>query len=42
MDLWQIPVHLDEHQTELSIRPEVPRETKSRAAQRTKLAESDS
>ena len=23
LDLWQIPVHLDEHQTELSIRTEV-------------------
>ena len=42
LDLWQIPINLDEHQAELDIRPEVQRKTKSRAAQRTKLAESGS
>ena len=42
LDLWQIPIHLDEHQAELSIRPEEPRKSKSRAAQRTKLAKSGS
>jgi hypothetical protein len=42
LDLWQIPIHLDEHQIELSIRPETQVKRKSRAAQRTKLAESGS
>ena len=42
LDLWQIPIHLDEHQAEVSIRPEAQRSSQSRAAQRTKLAKSDS
>jgi hypothetical protein len=42
LDLWQIPINLDEHQAELCIRPEAQIKGKTRAAQRTKLAKSGS
>ena len=42
LDLWQIPINLDEHQAELDIRPEVQRRSKSRTAQSAKLAKSGS
>jgi hypothetical protein len=40
LDLWQIPINLDEAQAELCIRPEARRRSESRTAQRTKLAKS--
>ena len=42
LDLWQIPINLDEHQAELNIRPRVQRRSKSRTAQSAKLAKSGS
>ena len=42
LDLWQIPIDLDEHQVELNIRPKVQRRSKSRTVQSAKLAKSGS
>ena len=42
LDLWQIPINLDEHQEALCLRPEAQVRSQSRAVERTKLANSGS